>query len=152
LGIPAQASGKNLTRPLMPSAPQPSCYASHRPPTAADDGAAQMTRRDFVWLCIFTPALTHIRENAQPYRFWGLLGFPPRSEGRIPHPLILSEVRPGKTSAILYSANYTNKGACGRRSHFCTHNQGHYVTWRGFARTTLRMRLVPRRHPLALLP
>ncbi|WP_221896919.1 hypothetical protein [Bathymodiolus japonicus methanotrophic gill symbiont] len=25
LGIPAQASGKNLTGPLMPSAPQPPC-------------------------------------------------------------------------------------------------------------------------------
>jgi hypothetical protein len=29
-------------------------------------------------LCIFTPQKT-LRENAQPYRFWGLLGFPPRS-------------------------------------------------------------------------
>ena len=40
-----------------------------------------MTRRDVGMLCIFTPQKT-LRENAQPYRFWGLLGFPPRS-GRI---------------------------------------------------------------------
>ncbi len=39
-----------------------------------------MTRRDFGSLCIFTPQ-TALRENAQPYRFWGLLGFPPRSGG-----------------------------------------------------------------------
>jgi hypothetical protein len=31
-----------------------------------------MTRRDFVLLCIFTTQ-TALRENAQPYRFWGLL-------------------------------------------------------------------------------
>ena len=41
-----------------------------------------MTRRDVGMLCIFTPQKT-LRENAQPYRFWGLLGFPPRSEGII---------------------------------------------------------------------
>jgi hypothetical protein len=38
-----------------------------------------MTRRDVGKLCIFPPQKT-LRENAQPYRFWGLLGFPPRSE------------------------------------------------------------------------
>ena len=37
-----------------------------------------MTRRDVGWLCNFTPQ-TALREIAQPYRFWGLLGFPPRS-------------------------------------------------------------------------
>ena len=31
LGIPAQASGKNLTRPLMLSAPQPSCVRATSP-------------------------------------------------------------------------------------------------------------------------
>ena len=31
LGIPAQASGKNLTRPLMPSAPQTSCVRATSP-------------------------------------------------------------------------------------------------------------------------
>ena len=31
LGIPAQASGKNLTRPLLPSAPQPSCVHGTSP-------------------------------------------------------------------------------------------------------------------------
>ncbi len=31
LGIPAQASGKNLTRPLMPAAPQPSCSSRFMP-------------------------------------------------------------------------------------------------------------------------
>jgi len=41
-----------------------------------------MTRRDVGWLCNFTPH-TALREIAQPYRFWGLFGFPPRSEGRI---------------------------------------------------------------------
>jgi hypothetical protein len=45
-----------------------------------------MTRRDFGKLCIFTPQKA-LRENAQPYRFWGLLGWgllgvPPRSESR----------------------------------------------------------------------
>jgi hypothetical protein len=30
-------------------------------------------------LCNFTLRLRHGREIAQPYRFWGLLGFPPRS-------------------------------------------------------------------------
>ena len=30
-GIPAQASGKNLTRPFMPSAPQPSCVRATSP-------------------------------------------------------------------------------------------------------------------------
>ena len=39
-----------------------------------------LTRRDFVWLCNFTTQ-TALREIAQPYRFWGLLGFPPRSGG-----------------------------------------------------------------------
>ena len=42
-----------------------------------------MTRRDVGWLCNFTPQ-TALREIAQPYRFWGLLGFPPRSGGRPP--------------------------------------------------------------------
>jgi hypothetical protein len=32
-------------------------------------------------LCNFTLRLRHGREIAQPYRFWGLLGFPPRSDG-----------------------------------------------------------------------
>lgn len=40
-----------------------------------------MTRRDVGMLCNFTTP-TALREIAQPYRFWGLLGFPPRS-GRI---------------------------------------------------------------------
>ena len=31
LGIPAQASGKNLTRPLMPSAPRTSCVRAASP-------------------------------------------------------------------------------------------------------------------------
>ncbi|TXL07411.1 hypothetical protein BMR07_04570 [Methylococcaceae bacterium CS1] len=31
LGIPAQPSGKNLTRPLMPSAPQTSCVRATSP-------------------------------------------------------------------------------------------------------------------------
>jgi len=31
LGIPAQASSKNLTRPLMPSAPQTSCVRATTP-------------------------------------------------------------------------------------------------------------------------
>jgi GNAT superfamily N-acetyltransferase len=39
-----------------------------------------MTRRDVGMLCNFTLRLRHGREIAQPYRFWGLLGFPPRSE------------------------------------------------------------------------
>ena len=42
-----------------------------------------MTRRDVGMLCIFTPQKT-LRENAQRYRFWGLLGFPPRSDGNRP--------------------------------------------------------------------
>jgi hypothetical protein len=38
-----------------------------------------MTRRDFGMLCIFTTQKA-LRENAQPYRFWGLLDFLSRSE------------------------------------------------------------------------
>lgn len=41
-------------------------------------------------------------------------------------------VRPGKTSDILHSANYADKR--GGATPPCTHNQGHYVSWRGFAR------------------
>ncbi|MGZ8215591.1 MAG: hypothetical protein ACXWTP_13950, partial [Methylosarcina sp.] len=47
LGIPAQASGKNLTRPLLPSAPQPSC-SSRFIPNQGYKTCCAMTRRDFV--------------------------------------------------------------------------------------------------------
>ena len=77
LGIQAQASGKNLTRPLWPSAPQTSCSLRFIPNEGYKTECA-MTRRDVGWLCNFTPQ-TALREIAQPYRFWGLLGFPPRS-------------------------------------------------------------------------
>jgi len=35
------------------------------------------------WLCNFITQTTP-REIAQPYRFWGLLGFPPRNGGSAP--------------------------------------------------------------------
>jgi hypothetical protein len=50
LGIPAQASGKNLTRPLMPSAPRPPCVRAapphHRKLGAGYAALPQMARRD----------------------------------------------------------------------------------------------------------
>ena len=52
--------------------PQPSCYSRFTPDKGCKTCCA-MTRRDFVMLCIFTTQKT-LRENAQPYRFWGLLG------------------------------------------------------------------------------
>jgi len=64
LGIPAQASGKNLTRPLMAAPPQPSCYSRFMPNKGHKTGCA-MTRRDVGWLCNFTPQTT-LREIAQP--------------------------------------------------------------------------------------
>ena len=54
----------------MPSAPQPSCY-SRLIPDKGYQTCFAMTRRDFGMLCIFTTP-TALRENAQPYRFWGL--------------------------------------------------------------------------------
>ena len=78
LGIRAQASGKNLTRPPLPTAPQPSCSPRFMPNQGHETRCA-MTRRDVGMLCNFTTP-TALREIAQPYRFWGLLGFPPRSE------------------------------------------------------------------------
>ena len=86
LGIPAQASGKNLTR-LVKACGAPAVpygYAQDRPcysrfiPNKGHKTCCATARRDFVRLCIFTTQ-TALRENAQPYRFWGLLGFPPRS-------------------------------------------------------------------------
>ena len=51
LGIPAQASGKNLTRPLMPSAPRTSCVRAasphHRKLGAGYATLPQMTGRCF---------------------------------------------------------------------------------------------------------
>ena len=51
LGIPAQASGKNLTRPLMPSAPRTSCVHAasphHRKLGAGYATLPQMTGRRF---------------------------------------------------------------------------------------------------------
>jgi hypothetical protein len=72
LGIPAQASGKN-------HATANACGCSSRPaslvlyPTRGIKLGYAMTRRDVGMLCIFTTQ-TALRENAQPYRFWGLLG------------------------------------------------------------------------------
>ena len=45
-------------------------------------------------------------------------------------------MRPGKTSAILYNANYADNGER-KADPACMHNQGHYVTWRGFARAVV---------------
>ena len=79
LGVPAQASGKNLTRPPMPSAtPAVSydyvqdrlCYSRSIPDKGHEHRCA-MTRRDFIKPCIFTPQ-TALRKNTQPHRFWGL--------------------------------------------------------------------------------
>jgi hypothetical protein len=47
---------------------------------------------------------------------------------------------PGKTSAILYNANYADNGVR-KAAPAYSHNPQHYVTWRGFALTTRTMRL-----------
>ena len=49
-----------------------SCFSRFMTNKGHKTGCA-MTRRDFGWLCNFTPQAT-LREIAQPYRFWGLLG------------------------------------------------------------------------------
>jgi hypothetical protein len=64
----------------MPSAAPAVLLRSPPRFTTLGDVAAQMIRRDVGMLCNFTLRLRHGREIAQPYRFWGLLGFPPRSE------------------------------------------------------------------------
>jgi hypothetical protein len=65
LGIPAQASGKNLTRPLMPSAPQPSCVRAtsphHRKLGAGYVSLPQMTGRRFGKPFILSPPTLALR-------------------------------------------------------------------------------------------
>ena len=65
LGIPAQASGKNLTRPLMPSAPQPSCVRAtsphHRKLGAGYVTLPQMTGRRFGKPFILSPPTLALR-------------------------------------------------------------------------------------------
>jgi hypothetical protein len=46
--------------------------------------------------------------------------------------ILVGTHRPGKTSAILYNANYAIK-AGPPSAPACTHNTGHYVEWRGLA-------------------
>ncbi len=65
LGIPAQASGKNLTRPLLPSAPQPS-YVHGTSPHHRKLGAGfvplpQMTGRCFGKPFILSPPTLALR-------------------------------------------------------------------------------------------
>jgi len=72
LGIPAQASGKNLTRPLLPSAPQTSCVRAtsphHRKLGAGYVALPQMTGRRFGKPFILsTPTLAlRLRQNNGP--------------------------------------------------------------------------------------
>ena len=72
LGIPAQASGKNLTRPFMPSAPQPSCVRAtsphHRKLGAGFVALPQMTRRRFGKPFILSPPTLalRLRQNNGP--------------------------------------------------------------------------------------
>ncbi|WP_221897308.1 hypothetical protein [Bathymodiolus japonicus methanotrophic gill symbiont] len=72
LGIPAQASGKNLTRPLMPSAPQTSCVRAtsphHRKLGAGYVALPQMTGRRFgMSFILSTPTLAlRFRQNNGP--------------------------------------------------------------------------------------
>ena len=65
LGIPAQASGKNLTRPLMPSAPQTSCVRATSPhPRKLGAGYValpQMTGRRFGKPFILSPPTLALR-------------------------------------------------------------------------------------------
>ena len=65
LGIPAQASGKNLTRPLMPSAPQTSCVRAtsphHRKLGAGYVALPQMTGRRFGKPFILSPPTLALR-------------------------------------------------------------------------------------------
>ena len=65
LGIPAQASGKNLTRPLMPSAPQPSCVRATSPHDrklgAGYVALPQMTGRRFGKPFILSPPTLALR-------------------------------------------------------------------------------------------
>ena len=71
-GIPAQASGKNLTRPLMPSAPQPSCVRAtsphHRKLGAGFVALPQMTGRRFGKPFILSPPTLalRLRQNNGP--------------------------------------------------------------------------------------
>ncbi len=72
LGIPAQASGKNLTRPLLPSAPQPSCVRGtsphHRKLGAGYVPLPQMTGRCFGKPFILSPPTLALRfrQNNRP--------------------------------------------------------------------------------------
>ena len=65
LGIPAQASGKNLTRPLMPSAPQTSCVRATSPHLrklgAGYVALPQMTGRRFGKPFILSPPTLALR-------------------------------------------------------------------------------------------
>jgi hypothetical protein len=79
LGIPAPASGKNVTRPLNASGAPAVLLHLFDTRQGVSNNIIAMTRRDFGMLCIFTPQKA-LRENAQPYRFWGLLGVPARSD------------------------------------------------------------------------
>ena len=81
LGIPAQASGKNLTRPLLPSAPQPSCVRGtsphHRKLGAGYVPLPQMTGRCFgkPFYFVSTYASAPIPTKQRTYTYWGLPAF-----------------------------------------------------------------------------
>ncbi len=73
LGIPAQASGKNLTRPLMPSAPRFVLVTSSRPNKGSEHWL-QMTWRRVGWPFILSPPSLslRLRQNNRPYGYRGL--------------------------------------------------------------------------------
>jgi hypothetical protein len=70
-GHPSPSKQQKLRDHSMPAAPQPSCFPRFIPNKGYKTEYA-MTRRDFVRLGIFTTQKA-LPENAQPYRFWGLL-------------------------------------------------------------------------------
>ncbi|WP_221897893.1 hypothetical protein [Bathymodiolus japonicus methanotrophic gill symbiont] len=77
LGIPAQASSKNLTRPLMPSAAQTSCVRAtsphHRKLGAGYVALPQMTGPRFgIPFFVSTLATAQTQTQQRPYGYRGL--------------------------------------------------------------------------------
>ncbi len=77
-GIPAQASGKNLTRPLMPSAPQTSCIRATSPLSSytrswlRSNPSNDWTAFRNTFYFVSTYANAPIPTKQRLYAFWGL--------------------------------------------------------------------------------
>lgn len=55
---------------------------------------------------------------------------------------------PAKQAAFCIVQIMRTKAVKRKANTLCSHNPKHYVTWRGFAQTTLTVRPVPRQHPI----